>query len=266
MLNKKILYTENLSEENILDLVEDRILALIVKNYYPAEHAAQLSQKIIKSEHVEKYNHEYTENGVLIQKYFGVDRHGLPFNSIYDAKIDDPSVDEYYNSAKINMKLMRDLSYPAIGPIDKLRLDLDENFKNGATIASFQGKKMMAGIGRITKANLSHLSAEQPHFDALPNKFANLDLQLAANIYLKVPTSGGELELWDVPAVDPLAQVPEDWRGQLPDSYKISPAIGDLVMFNCRRPHAIGVFEGEDRVSMQLFIGHIKNQSLMLWN
>jgi hypothetical protein len=125
---------------------------------------------------------------------------------------------------------------------------------------------MLAGIGRITKASLSHLSADEPHFDALPERYLKLDSQFAANIYLKVPTSGGELEVWDVPPMKPLAVVPKNWRSSLPQSIKIKPNVGDLVIFNCRRPHAICSFSGEDRVTVQMFIGLQENQPLQLWN
>lgn len=43
------------------------------------------------------------------------------------------------------------------------------------------------------------MSAEQPHFDALPEESAVLDAQLATNIYLAVPLSGGELGICDAP-------------------------------------------------------------------
>ena len=91
---------------------------------------------------------------------------------------------------------MRTLARPAVTPIDKLRLELDEQFPHGATVARFQGRKMLTGIARITRAAYSQIVAEQPHFDALPEKYGVLDAQLAANIYLAVPPKGGELEIW----------------------------------------------------------------------
>jgi 2OG-Fe(II) oxygenase superfamily len=161
---------------------------------------------------------------------------------------------------------MRGFATPALAPIDKLRLELDEQFDEGASVASFQGRKMLTGIARITRAASSHLSAEQPHFDALPEKYARLDAQLAANIYLQVPGAGGELEIWDVPPLHPMSQVPDDWRAMLPGSIKIRPQQGELIIFNCRRPHAVGEFTGTDRVTAQTFIGWQKEAGLQLWN
>ena len=174
--------------------------------------------------------------------------------------------DYYFSEAPLAIERLRQYSSPAMTPIDKLRLELDERFANGARIANFLNRKMLAGIGRITRASHSHLSAVQPHFDALPIKYARLDVQLAANIYLRVPNSGGELELWDVSPLSPYSEVPKDWRSELPTSLKIKPRLGDLIIFNCRRPHAISEFSEGDRVTVQMFIGYEKGKSLQLWN
>jgi len=255
-----------LEGEDINAIINDKILALIIEGYYPSELCDSMSEKILESEHVKNYTHEVFEEGKLVQKYYGVDRLGFPFNLTYNSPMESELVQSYYREATLGIARLRHFANPAATPIDKLRLELDEKYQWGANIAAFQGKKMLAGIGRITKAALSYLSAEQPHFDALPLEFANLETQLAANIYLKIPDKGGELEVWDIAPVDPLTKVPQDWRAVLPPSIKIKPKKGDLVIFNCRRPHAIGAFEGVDRVTVQMFIGHQNNKSLQLWN
>ena len=263
---ERILITEVLDGESISALNDDKLLAVVVRNFYRPELAEDLSSKILSSSEVAQYTHELADGDMLVQKYFGVDRLGFPFNLTYHAKEHDPLVEQYYREARVGIERMRTLSAPGISPIDKLRLVLDEVYPDGATVAAFEGRKMLAGIGRITKAELSYMSAEQPHFDALPERYAQLDGQLAANIYLKVPDKGGELELWDVAPVNPLSEAPEDWRAVLPQSIKIKPEVGDLVIFNCRRPHAVCEFQGDDRVSVQMFMGYQKDKALLLWN
>jgi hypothetical protein len=262
----RIRKASHLRGEDINALIQDEILALIVEDYYAADLCATLSEKILQSQQVQNYTHEIMENGKLTQKYFGVDRLGVPFNSTYYAQSESETVARYYEGAQTGIQRIRDFCSPAITPIDKLRLELDEKFHLGATVAAFQGKKMLAGIGRITKADLSYLSAEQPHFDALPPQYAHLDAQLAANIYLVVPDCGGELEVWDVPPVHPLSKVPSNWREILPPSILIAPKKGELILFNCRRPHAVCSFAGQDRVTMQMFIGYQNQKQLQLWN
>jgi hypothetical protein len=266
MSENRIFRTTRLSSDVLNRLISDEISVLIVEDYYPHGHALRLSDEILASQKIERYTHEVIEEGELVQKYFGVDRMGLPFNSTYGLRSGHPLLERYYKEARQSIDRLRVMSAPMVTPIDKLRLELDEYFAPGATVASFQDRKMLAGIARITKADLSHLSADQPHFDALPEGIAKLDQQFAANIYLKVPDTGGELEVWDVKPVDPLSATPCDWRGELPRSQLVKPKVGDLILFNCRRPHAVAAFKGEDRVTVQMFIGYKNGQPLQMWN
>ena len=247
-------------------LLTDEITALIIENYYPVNSAGVIAEKLIKSEVLANYTHETSTTNGLKQEYLGVDRVGFPFNLIYDKPDDDNLIGQYYAAAKENISRIRLYSKPAITPIDKLRLELDENYTHGAMVADYQHKKMLAGIGRVSHADMSYMSEDPPHFDALPKRFAELSGQFAANIYLKVPGTGGELEIWDVPPLAPLFSAPDNWRAQLPQSIVIKPNVGDLIIFNCRRPHAIRSFKGEPRVTMQVFIGYKENQPLKLWN
>lgn len=246
-------------------LIKNEILALVISNYYQSELCNLLSNELLKSKNVQLYTHEVIENDKIVQKDFGVNRVGTPFNLTYHSTQKD-LIEKYYHDAESGIETMRSFCYPALSPIDKLRLELDENFIPGATVAHFQNKKMLAGIGRISLASLSYLSEEQPHFDALPLRYASLDVQLAANIYLKVPDEGGELELWNVPSLTPLAKVPANWRSELPPSIKIKPKKGDLIIFNSRKPHAICAFKCDERITAQVFIGYQKGHPFMLWN
>lgn len=260
----RILRTKKLKSEHIQALAQDDLLAVRVEGYYPEEASDQLSQKILESRQVSRYTHEIVEGGELKKLYFGVDRLGFAYNLTYGAG--EEVKQKYYEKAERAIHLLRRYSSPFATPVDKLRLELDERFPYGANVAAFEGRKMLAGIGRITLSKYSHLSAEQPHFDALPEAVAKLDAQLAANIYLKVPSRGGELELWDVPPTEPLMSVPKDWRAILPPSQLIAPKKGEMIIFNCRRPHAIREFSGVNRVTMQVFLGYQEARPLQLWN
>lgn len=265
-MNEILYQSEKKINPKSLDLlINNEIIALIITNYYQPELCDSLSYKLLESQNIQTYTHETIENDKIEQKYYGVNRVGTPFNMTYNLTQKD-LIERYYHDAAFGIETMRSFCYPALSPIDKLRLELDENFLPGATVAHFQNKKMLAGIGRISLASLSYLSEEQPHFDALPLKYATLDVQLAANIYLKVPDEGGDLELWNVPSLTPLSKVASDWRSELPPSIKIKPRKGDLIIFNCRKPHAICAFKGNERVTAQVFIGYQKGNPLMLWN
>lgn len=264
--SQRIEIATHITHQSVQRLLSDDITALIIEGFYPAEHASVIADKLIQSETLAHYTHEVATANGLKQEYLGVDRVGIPFNLIYDKPDGDQLVDHYYAAAKENIARIRSYANCAMTPIDKLRLELDENYAEGAMIADYQNKKMLAGIGRVSHAEMSHMSEDPPHFDALPKRFADLTGQFAANIYLKVPDRGGELEMWDVEPLTPLSSVPDNWRAALPDSITIKPYIGDLIIFNCRRPHAIRRFTGEPRVTMQVFIGHKEHQPLKLWN
>lgn len=256
---------DRLDQHGIEQLIADNITALIIKDFYSTSTAEKIADKIIASETLANYTHEMIQDDELKQEYLGVDREGVPFNLLYDTQ-DEKLVQEYYRAAKENIARIRAYAAPAMTPIDKLRLELDENYSHGAMIAAFQQQKMLAGIGRVSHAEMSHMSEDPPHFDALPCKFANLASQFAANIYLKVPEVGGELELWNTAPLTPLSIVPDEWRKKLPPSIVLKPEVGDLIIFNCRKPHAIRQFNGAPRVTMQVFIGYQQNQPLQLWN
>lgn len=258
---------KQLEQLELESLLNQQVTGLIIKNFYPIDLCERLNQKISHSDRREKYTHETIINNEVKQEYFGVDRIGFPFNLTYGKTASSSLRDNYYKGVKDAFSDLRMLSEGFINPIDLLRLQLDENFTEGAGIANFEGKKMRAGVIRLMQAEHSHLSDEQPHYDALPLEIAKLDSQLAANIYLKTPKGlGGELELWDVTPLEPMTVVPDNWRESLPTSIKIKPEQGDLVIFNCRLPHAISSFSIGERITAQVFIGFQKGKGLMLWN
>ena len=265
-MKSTFIQTENkITTESIEKLINDKEVALVIKNFCSHDTCEKLTDKILKSQNIQKYTHEVNENNEIKHKYYGVNRVGTPFNMTYNLTQNN-LIEEYYINATKGIETIRAFCSPFLSPIDKLRLELDEIFIPGATVAYFENKKMLVGIGRIALPTHSHMSEEQPHFDALPLKYAHLEAQFAANIYLNVPSNGGELELWDTPSLSPLSKVPHNWRTQLPQSIKIKPQKGDLIIFNCRKPHAICSFTEEKRVTIQVFIGYQKGLPLMLWN
>lgn len=264
-VSKRIYTGYQLSEDALKGLIDDAFLAVVIKGYISDFASVHLAQGILSRAQLEPYTHEEAVGSTLIQSYYGVDRMGVPFNSTY-GHYEDDVVQRYYNSIDSGRATLRSLAAPYPNPIDLLRLDLDEKHAHGATVAAFEGCKMMAGIVRVTQSHLSHLGAAEPHFDALPPRYAQLATQFAANIYLQVPTEGGDLELWDVEPLEPGAQTPRLWRKVLPEPVVIQPQRGDLILFNCRRPHAVRSFEGQPRISAQMFIGQKPNGHLVMWN
>jgi hypothetical protein len=262
-MSSTVVRVSELSAQVIDDLISGRTLVAIVPGYCAPDRCRAISAAVNQSDAAVPYTHELHQDGHIVEEYFGVDRIGTPFNSTYTDRPE--ATDAYYADAIAGrQRFQRICDGPT--PIDQFAADLDAHHEQGAEVGAFEGRPMLAGIVRITRAELSHQSAEEPHYDALPERYAALKMQLAANIYLDVPEKGGALEVWDHPAVAPDFQQPEAWRAQLPQPVTIQPEQGDLVVFSCRRPHAITSFEGKDRISCQVFIGYQEGQPLQLWN
>lgn len=265
----KVLTLDKLDTAGLEALFSDQVCAVCVPHFASTSLCDMLSHWFLNHDQIEEYHHEVrTENGINYLKY-GVERVGVAFNTTYDKSSDSPETERYYREALPGVQNLRQACSPYLSPIDALRLQFDELWPYGANVAAFEGKKMFTGIGRVMDAATSHLLEEQPHFDSVPEKLSKLIGQFSANIYLTVPSSGGELELWDMPPL-PIAEIDNadldtDWRSHLGESLLIKPEKGELVLINTRRAHAVRRFNEGKRISLQSFIGLKADNSLALW-
>ena len=261
---------EKLTFECLQKIFQDEVSVLIVRGFGSSEVCERL-HKFLVSQKVSEYTHEIRNKEKLEMSYFGVNRYGFPLNNTYNDETGE-KYQTYINNALGTMSNIRKAANPYLSPIDRLRVELDEIWPFHSNVSAIDGHKAFCGIARIMSAELSHLSAEQPHYDLVSlDYFPNLKRQYAANLYLKVPDNGGELEMWDVNPIkiDEIKNfvVPKDWRSELPKSIKIKPEQGDLLVFNTCRPHAITSFKSYyPRTSLQTFIGLNQDKSLSMWN
>ena len=256
----------SLSQAALEQVVSGQVCVLLVRTFCDPQLCQKLTAQLLKSR-PEHYTHEVYDHGHLKEEYLGVDRIGFPFNATFGGNA--KASDIYYRSALPGIRHVRNACEPFLSPIDRLRLELDELWPDGATVAAFEGRKMFVGIVRVMQAATSTLSEEHPHFDALPERYRTFDAQLAANIFLAVPESGGEFETWNAPplhaGVESLSTDP-DPRKHLGQGILVTPQTGDLVIFNAGRPHATRQFTSGSRISLQCFMGYARSHPLMLWN
>lgn len=264
--NRRIVRDRVLREWHLSALLKDEVIAIVISKFTDEIACEVMSARILESDLIEPYTHELKRDGVFVQEYLGVDRLGIPFNSTYGHQSGSPEKKAYYNQLAHQQSQISKLALPHPSPIARLFHQLQKVHRDGIETARFEGQPMLVGIVRIAKPEFSHLGAAQPHFDALPETYGVLDAQIAANIYLRTNSIGGYLELWDVPPLDPCFVVPPDWRAGLPSSIKIMPQTGDLILFNCRKPHTIGAFSDACRISLQMFIGKQNGKPLFAWN
>ena len=267
--NDRVLTLNNLDLASLEALFTNKICAIRVPNYADSDMCDNLSSWFLKNENIEEYHHEVRVDDKVKYLKYGVDRVGVAYNTTYNKPADSAENIKYHHEALSGIRALREAMHPHLSPIDKLRLELDEIWTYDASVASFEGKKMFVGIGRVMQPETSHLAETQPHFDSVPEKLSILSGQFSANVYLKLPPSGGELELWDIPPL-PITEIDNadldtDWRSNLPQSLLIKPEKGDLILINTRRAHAIRKFDQGERATVQCFIGVKADHSLALW-
>ncbi|TAL48918.1 2OG-Fe(II) oxygenase [Patescibacteria group bacterium] len=266
-MNKMVVTTTKLDQKTLDKLISGKILVIRVPNFVSDKLCARLSTHFLKHHEIRNYGHEIYVNGKKKVLFYGVKRIGYPFNLTYGKSSNDPIKKEYYVRALDGIRELRKVSAPFPSPIDKLRLELDELWKDGANIARFENKMMLVGMGRV----INHEDIqddESPHVDSLPPKI-DLDGRFSGIIYLKVPPVGGELEVWN--QFPNLSKKEKEnykfnWREKLVSPTVIRPKAGELVLINTLLPHAVKSFPNGNRVAVQSFIGYKKNKPLQLWS
>lgn len=170
---------------------------------------------------------------------------------------------------------------PPLGPLDKLRLELDEVWPSGSTVRkNAEGRSFLAGVARIMRGPTRYVDGFM-HVDELAPMVTNRGT-FSANVYLKVPPTGGELAVWPLAVrsrwdfyrhAETLSQLTVQGeegqallRRKLPRARQIVVAPGDLVLLCVQRPHAAQGFPMGTRVSVQSFLTFEKGKTLVLDN
>jgi hypothetical protein len=271
--NEKMLVktAEHLNIDDLLNLLKGEILVLRIPNYYPLEEAEAISKKIVLQESLQRY-HRAPD--------VGVKRTGVTF---FETNGSFEMLERYYEEAPFLIAQLRQVCFPYLSPIDKLKLELTDIWLAGAYIENVHNRRMLAGIARA----FEHGFELPPHQDILSrdildspltarNLFQNLTTQLSSNIYLRTPEIGGELELWDLKPSWSQQQSIRDQeykyegiidRNNLPPAkIVIKPAVGELMLFDSGCIHAVCASSGS-RVSMSMFIGYRgQDKPLTYWS
>ncbi|MCU0239324.1 MAG: 2OG-Fe(II) oxygenase [Pyrinomonadaceae bacterium] len=253
---------DRLNAQDILDIAEGRRLAVRIPQFCKPQ-IAKLGAKRIINDSAEKLG---------TYQNASIDYLGQPF---YDTNASQKDREIYYQTATNNPRGFREIFSPYQCPSDTLRVELDEFWTCGARVLEIGGRKMSSATCRVFRPGGLAL----PHQDVLewdapfePNakQFSN---QLTALVYLEMPEVGGEVELWDKRYSESdynkyrLGETYGLDKSLIPEpDFVIKPSVGDLLIWNASKVHAVRETVGGIRITISSFIGYSgRYQPLYLW-
>ena len=253
-----------LHSEALLALIKGQLLAIRVRHYYPENFCQRVQERLSSEERMGVYS------------TFGAEEIGRDRLSYYETHNNPVHWQQYYAQAGYNIREIREIFDPYYSPIDRLRLNLDEVWPAGAHLENIDGLPMFVGLTRLLKEG----SYIFPHNDNIQEdsnfnpRAREIRIQLAANVYLNMPESGGSLLLWDASMLpENLSHcLRQDGYGFDPEKIglpklEIQPEIGDLILFNSRYLHSVSRVGVGGRLSSSCFIGFRSfNRPLSYWS
>lgn len=237
--------SDRLTVEALLGLIREEVAAVRVPRYCTRDTAERIAAMLVahpsrtnyqarwavRDTHAVRLADEYTRTDV--------DRVG-PTDSA-------PSGEARFANGVEMMQAIRFAAAPNLAPIDRLRLELDEIVPRGASLYRRDGEVSLSGVGRVMTTSKELVHADTGRRNCL-----------TANVYLRMPASGGGTRIWQYDG--PYRQSPQSYLFQpdeLPESTPsclLEPQACDLVIWNPALPHAVLAFDDPPRVTLQTWL------------
>jgi hypothetical protein len=241
--------TDRLRHADLTSMANGQAAAIVVKSFVDATLAGKIAQRLLRG------GYEHYLNAPSIGRI------GMAF---YEADGHAELIRKYFELAPDNINRLRLTCLPYASPIDILRCNLDEIWPAGANIERLYGRTMFVGLSRVVEPNVCFMAHHDVFEKDAPDSFhaASLIGQFACNVYLDMPETGGDLQIWET---EMAPKAFDDMRG---DSYGIDPdmlgepdliikpEIGDLVLFNAKKMHSVAPSVEVSRISLSCFIGY----------
>jgi hypothetical protein len=230
-------------------LIEGDVLAIRFPGFCDAKYCQSIADLVMA--HPDRDHYEQAPD---------ISKLGTPF---FDAVVTPEKLQEYWTNASNWAEVVRACMMPSIAPTELLRLVLDERLPGGARLLrNAIGSAAFAGLYRAFERDGAHPHVDRLERDDDGSSFRFVPTcQLAANIYLQLPRSGGELEIWDFKP-----SVADYERMRIPNSYgldraalqlptiTLAPLPGELILFDAQNIHAVRGSSGRARVTASMFV------------
>lgn len=251
-----VLHADRITARDLLCLAAGQAIAVVVRDYAAPRRCARVVARLLADRRYSEY-----------ENVPGVHKWGL---NTYEGLSSPEREERYFADAIPAIQALRGVWAPDLSPLDRLRLELQESWPAGANLENLDGRSLFVGQARVFEKDNGAI----PHQDFLPWELADLRgeatrrrdplaAQLTANVYLQMPDTGGQLQLWsrgfDHEEYDALRMAAGSYgldRARLPEpDVEITPEPGMLVLFHSTRAHAVLPSRGRPRVALSSFIG-----------
>ena len=257
-------HDQNLTKENLILLFENKIPTIRIKNFAHINECENFARAINWSEtkKIMRYYSVKPKVGYVgtaqVEYRWGHDKKSY-FNSVKKAWSDwNKIIDISWNPLKRFINLLEGVSE------QKVSIAYEEGY--GDLFAGII-RKASNGIGR----HVDYAPMNSPNYF-----IANIDAQLAWNLFVDSPEEGGVTTIYNKPW-----NVKVNKEEEPPNSYNLDnnhilnsevfsykPITGDVIIFNSRNPHEVsaGNSQGSDRLQIGSFVGRLQNKNMILWS
>jgi hypothetical protein len=241
---------DRLTAQSLRELATGDVDLIWHREYYPPEQCDSALPRVVRAAEEATF--------LLTKEFTSV---GTSMGEVANG---GESVHRYLDTAEATTRLIRhDVFGGQQSPTDLIRLDLDELWPHGASVARYEARMMLPGVLR----RMTPGGRGRPHIDRRQIPLLDtyrLQRRLGVNIYLEVPApgDGGEIDFWGrlsdeefvALKTDPFDYGIEPERVGPPYD-TVLPGKGDLVMFEAGRMHGVREVRKGCRTSAACFVG-----------
>lgn len=196
--------------------------------------------------------------------YINVDNVRRIGMAYYETEHEATLIEQYFSTAGGCLEQLRAACDPVGSPMDTVRCLLDEVWPAGANLQTLFGKKMFVGLSRMVEPETTFLAHHDIFADDAPGMHESESVisQFGANVYVQMPEKGGELLMWHRSMS--IAEFDEMRAGEYgiriqnlpPPDVVLKPGVGDLLIFDARKLHAVASPKDKARLALSFFVAY----------